>query len=188
MCIRDRLYIDNISYCPTDIPEEEYGIVFREVEHGTATADLSTAAEGTTVTLSVTPDEGYELVGWNIIHGNITISDDNTFVMPDDNVTLEPLFADMSAIYSLDFTNVLSGTIPPGWQVDQGNGEIHSYPNSYSSGSRSFSGFTGYQGKYVPLKETIRGFKELLEGKHDDIPEGYFLNAGSIDDVLAKVK
>jgi hypothetical protein len=141
------LYIDNISYCPTDIPEEEYGIVFREVEHGIASADLSTAAEGTTVTLSVTPDEGYELVGWNIIHGNITISDDNTFVMPDDNVTLEPLFADMSAIYSLDFTNVLSGTIPPGWQVDQGNGEIHSYPNSYSSGSRSFSGFTGYQGK-----------------------------------------
>ena len=38
----------------------------------------------------------------------------------------------------------------------------------------------------MPLGETIRGFKEILEGKHDDIPESYFLNAGSIDDVLAK--
>ena len=47
--------------------------------------------------------------------------------------------------------------------------------------------FTGTSGKYVPIAETIRGFKEIIEGKHDDIPEGYFLNAGSIDDVLAKV-
>ena len=45
--------------------------------------------------------------------------------------------------------------------------------------------FTGLEGKYVPINETIRGFREILEGKHDDIPESYFLNAGSIDDVLA---
>ncbi len=50
------------------------------------------------------------------------------------------------------------------------------------------SQFTGYEGKYVPIKETIRGFKEILEGKHDDIPESAFLFAGSIDDVVAKVK
>ncbi|MCM1046824.1 MAG: F0F1 ATP synthase subunit beta [Clostridiales bacterium] len=48
--------------------------------------------------------------------------------------------------------------------------------------------FTGLEGKYVPIAETIRGFKEILEGKHDEIPESYFLNAGSIDDVLARVK
>ena len=48
--------------------------------------------------------------------------------------------------------------------------------------------FTGLEGRYVPLKETIRGFQEILDGKHDDIPESYFLNCGSIDDVLAKVK
>ena len=48
--------------------------------------------------------------------------------------------------------------------------------------------FTGLEGKYVPIAETIRGFKEILEGKHDDIPESYFLNAGSIDDVVARVK
>ncbi|MBE5942489.1 MAG: F0F1 ATP synthase subunit beta [Lachnospiraceae bacterium] len=48
--------------------------------------------------------------------------------------------------------------------------------------------FTGCEGKYVPVSETIRGFKEIIEGKHDDIPEGYFLNAGTIDDVLARMK
>ena len=46
--------------------------------------------------------------------------------------------------------------------------------------------FTGLSGKYVPLSETIRSFKEILDGKHDDIPESYFLNAGSIDDVVAR--
>ena len=48
--------------------------------------------------------------------------------------------------------------------------------------------FTGYQGKYVPLKETIRSFKEIIEGKHDEIPESYFLYAGSIDDVVEKFR
>ena len=48
--------------------------------------------------------------------------------------------------------------------------------------------FTGLEGKYVPIEDTIQGFKEILEGKHDDIPESYFLNAGSIEDVLAKVQ
>lgn len=47
--------------------------------------------------------------------------------------------------------------------------------------------FTGLDGKYVPISETIRGFKEILDGKHDDIPESYFLNAGTIDDVLGRV-
>ena len=48
--------------------------------------------------------------------------------------------------------------------------------------------FTGFQGKYVPLKETIRGFKEIVEGKHDDLPESAFLFAGTIDDVVEKAK
>ena len=48
--------------------------------------------------------------------------------------------------------------------------------------------FTGFDGKYVPVEETVRGFKEILEGKHDDIPEGYFLSAGTIDEVVARVK
>ena len=48
--------------------------------------------------------------------------------------------------------------------------------------------FTGMQGKYVPLKETIRGFREIIEGKHDDLPESAFLFVGSIDEAVAKAK
>ena len=48
--------------------------------------------------------------------------------------------------------------------------------------------FRGYKGKYVPLAETIRGFKEIMEGKYDDYPESAFLFAGSIDDVIERVK
>ena len=48
--------------------------------------------------------------------------------------------------------------------------------------------FTGMQGKYVPLAETLRGFKEILEGEHDDLPESAFLFAGTIDEVMEKAK
>ncbi len=48
--------------------------------------------------------------------------------------------------------------------------------------------FTGMEGKYVPLKETIRGFREIIDGKHDEIPESCFLFAGTIDDVVAKFR
>ena len=48
--------------------------------------------------------------------------------------------------------------------------------------------FTGTKGTYVPIKETVRGFKEILEGKHDDIPEGAFFYVGTIDEVLEKAK
>ena len=48
--------------------------------------------------------------------------------------------------------------------------------------------FTGMQGKYVPLKETIRGFKEIIEGKHDDLPESAFLFVGTIDEAIEKAK
>ena len=48
--------------------------------------------------------------------------------------------------------------------------------------------FSGLEGKYVPIAETIRGFREILDGKHDEIPEGMFLNAGSIDEVVARSK
>lgn len=48
--------------------------------------------------------------------------------------------------------------------------------------------FTGLDGKYVPISETVRGFKEILDGKHDDIPEQFFLNVGTIDEVVEKAK
>lgn len=46
--------------------------------------------------------------------------------------------------------------------------------------------FTGMKGKYVPIKETIRGFKEIIEGKHDDLPESAFLFVGTIDEAVEK--
>lgn len=48
--------------------------------------------------------------------------------------------------------------------------------------------FNGFPGKYVPIKETIRGFKEIIEGKHDDIPESAFLYVGTIDEAVQKAK
>ena len=48
--------------------------------------------------------------------------------------------------------------------------------------------FTGMEGKYVPIKETIRGFREIIEGKHDDLPESAFLFVGTIDEAVAKAK
>jgi F-type H+-transporting ATPase subunit beta len=48
--------------------------------------------------------------------------------------------------------------------------------------------FTGFEGKYVPIKETIRGFKEIIEGKHDDLPESAFLFVGTIEEAVAKAK
>ncbi|MBR4036817.1 MAG: F0F1 ATP synthase subunit beta, partial [Oscillospiraceae bacterium] len=48
--------------------------------------------------------------------------------------------------------------------------------------------FTGMQGKYVPLADTIRSFKEILEGKHDNLPESAFLFAGAIEDVIERAK
>ena len=57
--------------------------------------------------------------------------------------------------------------------------------------SQSFSvaeQFTGMPGKYVPLKETLRGFRMILDGECDDIPESYFLFAGTIDEVFEKAK
>ena len=48
--------------------------------------------------------------------------------------------------------------------------------------------FTGIPGRYVPLKETIRGFKMIIDGEMDEYPESAFFNVGTIDDVIAKAK
>ena len=48
--------------------------------------------------------------------------------------------------------------------------------------------FTGTEGKYVPIKETVRGFKEILEGKHDGLPEQAFLMVGTIDEAVEKAR
>lgn len=142
-------YIDQILFTPNELEEEKFPITFRSAKHGSAevvniaTGEVVTEAqEGDSLMLRPLPDKGYNFVGWNIIHGRyFEIAEDGTFRMPDDLITLEPLFVDASSVYTLDFQNVIAGTLPAGWESDQG-GEIHSYPNSYGSGSRTMSGFT----------------------------------------------
>ena len=136
-------YLDQIIISPADQEEEKFAITTRDVANGYAEADYTEAPEGTTVTLTAYPNEGFALDGWNIIHGDITISEDGTFVMPDDIVTVEPVFKDTTIVYNLDFTNVLAGTLPEGWIATQENSEVHSYPSSYTSGGRVISGFSG---------------------------------------------
>lgn len=77
----------------------------------------------------------------------INDSGEISFVMPDDNVTILPVFVDISSIYKLDFSNVSNGAIPEGWRCIQENNEVHQYPNTFSSGARTFKDFKGYQGK-----------------------------------------
>ena len=48
--------------------------------------------------------------------------------------------------------------------------------------------FTGMEGRYVPLRETVRGFREILDGKHDDLPESAFLFVGTIDEAVEKAR
>ena len=141
------MYIDQVVYTPADVESEQFAVTVRQAEHAYVVADVDSAAEGQTVKITVTLDEGYALQGWNVLHGDVIINEDGTFLMPDDNVTIQPVIVDKSAVYALDFTNVLAGTIPEGWRVVQEDNAVHEYPNNYTSGARTFSGFTGYQGK-----------------------------------------
>ena len=136
-------YLDQVIITHAGEVAKQYAVTIREAAGGYVEPDVNEAAEGEEVTLSIHPNDGYALSGWKIIHGDITISNEGTFTMPDDNVTIEPLFKDTTIVYNLDFTNVLAGTLPPGWIVTQENDAIHSYPNSYSSGSRVMAGFPG---------------------------------------------
>lgn len=149
------MYIDNVTYCPAEIEDEKYAIVIRDAAHGSVVAACDSAAEGQNVQLTVTPDAGYRLKGWNIIHGSVSLGtgEEISFVMPDDNVVIQPIFEDTSLVYWLDYSNVLSGTFPQGWRAVQGGDEVHEYPNSYGSGARTFVGFSGYQGKGLYWRE-----------------------------------
>ncbi|MBR1414283.1 MAG: glycosyl hydrolase family 98 [Prevotella sp.] len=150
-------YLDQLSYRPADVEPMKYFVTVREAEHGSVTADVAEAAEGDTVTLSVSPDEGCRLSQLRVVNSvfytlekTIDVNEQDgqiTFVMPHDNVTLQPIFADATSLYKLDFSNVATGTLPPGWRCTQENSEVHEYPSSFSAGARTFNGFSGHQGK-----------------------------------------
>ncbi len=76
----------------TPVTGTKYGIIVQNDGNGTATALPAIATAGTTITLSATPDTGYEFDKWEVVSGNVTIAEDNTFVMPDGAVTVKAVF------------------------------------------------------------------------------------------------
>ena len=156
------MYIDQVIYRPADVEPMKYFVTVQSVKNGSVTANVEEAAEGDVVTLTIKPNEGFRLSQLRVVNSvfytlekTIAVNGDNevTFTMPHDNVTLQPVFADASSAYKLDFTSVDNGTIPPGWRCTQENNEVHEYPNTYGQGARTMAGFTGHQGKGIYWRE-----------------------------------
>ena len=151
------IFIDQIIYTPAGTEPDKFLVSIRPAKHGTITASATEAAEGETITLSVNAEEGFQLKQLRVINSvyytlqkTITLGDNTdeiTFTMPDDNVTLQPVFADVSSVMKLDFAEVQNGTMPQGWRTVQEDNQVHEYPNSYGQGARTMAGFGGHQGK-----------------------------------------
>ena len=158
-----KMTIDQVIYEPIGTPKEKFNVKVREADFGRVVADVDSAEAGQTVHLTITPDEGYGIRALNMVNSIFftqgkTIpfeqgATEVTFVMPDDNVTIQPVFYDMAAIYELDFTNVESGALPVGWRTTDGS-DVRNYPTTNGSGPRTFSGLTGYQGKALYWRTT----------------------------------
>ena len=171
------MIVDQIVYTPAGTEPDKFTVLVREADFGSVTADVSEALEGQTITLTVHPNEGCVLKELRVVNSVYYTMDKTiaigsnpneiTFVMPDDNVVIQPVFEDLSVPYVLDFTDVNAGTIPPGWRCLQENNVVHQYPETYGSGggSRVFSGFTGYQGKALYWRE-----KNAEYGRQTDFP------------------
>ncbi len=151
-----QMYIDQISYRPSDVEPMTYDVTVNASDNGTVTPDFTEAMEGDTITLTVEPAEGYKLKELRVVNSvfytlekTITIDEegDIKFRMPNDNVTLQPVFVDGYTVSKIDYESTLAGTLPRGWRCVQENNEVHQYPNTYTQGSRTMSGFTGWQGK-----------------------------------------
>lgn len=156
------LYVDQLIFTPVELDDPTYEIAVRDAEGGQVTADKTDAAEGDSITLTVTPDEHFALKELKLVNSvfytmgktiPVTSQSSIKFAMPNDNVTILPVFEDKTAVYKMDFGNVLAGTLPPGWKCTQENSTVHAYPSSYDNGARVFNGFTGYQGKGLYWRE-----------------------------------
>jgi len=98
-----------------------------------------------------------------------------TFIMPDENVTIQPQFYDMCAVYTLDFTDVQAGQLPEGWRTTDGS-DVRNYPTSNGSGPRTFSGLQGYQGKALYWRTTSAEYGRLSNYKLTLDPGSYVLS------------
>jgi len=155
--------IDQVIYEPVGTPVEKYDVLVRDADFGRVVADVTSAAPGETVHLTIIPDEGYGIKTLQVVNSvfftqgkTIPCESDSrevSFVMPDENVTIQPLFYDMGAVYELDYSSVNAGALPVGWRTTDGN-SVRNYPSNNGSGPRTFAGLVGYQGKALYWRNT----------------------------------
>ena len=165
------MIIDQVTYEPADCPAEQFDVTIRPADFGTVTSDVAAATAGQTVTLTISPDEGYGIKALRVVNSifftqgkTIPVKDGQTavtFTMPDENVTIQPVFYDKLATYELDYTNVAAGSLPEGWRTTDGT-SVRNYPSTgNSSGPRTFAGFVGYQGKALYWRGTSAEYGRL---------------------------
>ena len=179
-----KMTIDQIIYEPAGTPQEKFNVKVREADFGHVIADVDSAVAGQTVHLTITPEDGYGIKALNVVNSifftqgkTIPIEKGATeasFVMPDDNVTIQPVFYDMAAVYELDFTNVANGAHPIGWRTNDGSNR--DYPSSgNTSGPRTFAGLIGYQGKALYWRTNYAEYGRLANYKLNLQPGKYQL-------------
>ena len=168
------MYIDQVTYEPEGTPAEEYNVKIEDADFGQVTADVEAAAAGQEVTLTINPEDGYAIKALKVVNSvfftqGLTIpveegAKEVTFIMEDENMTIQPIFYDTQAIYNLDFTNVASGALPAGWRTTDGT-SVRNYPTSNSTGPRTFAGLVGYQGKALYWRTTSAEYGRLNDYK-----------------------
>ncbi len=167
-----KMTIDQIIYEPEGTPVEKYRVTVREADFGSVAADVDSIAAGDTVHLAITPEEGYGIKTLRVING-VAFTQGKTipceagdtevsFVMPDENVTIQPVFYDMTALYELDFTEVEAGELPVGWRTTDGS-DVRDYPYKNGSGPRTFAGLVGYQEKALYWRNTSAEYGRLAD-------------------------
>ena len=167
-----RMTIDQVTFEPEGWQKEKFRVTVREADFGSIVADADSVAAGETVRLTILPEPGYGLKALRVVNsvyftqGKTIPFDENpstvSFVMPDENVTIQPIFYDMAAIYELDYTDVASGALPVGWRTTDGS-DVRNYPSQNGSGPRTFTGLTGYQGKALYWRNTSAEYGRLSE-------------------------
>jgi hypothetical protein len=179
------MYIDQISYLPEGVEPMKYYVNVNSAKGGTVTPDIDEAKEGDTITLSVQTKKGYELTELRVVNSvfytlekTITIdeSGDIKFCMPNDNVTLEPVFTNTAAVYKVDFANTVGGKMPEGWRCVQEDNTVHSYPNTYSTGARIMSGFAGCDGNALYWRNNCAEYGRQSAYPLTLVPGRYTLN------------
>ena len=179
-----KMTIDQIIYEPVGTPQEKFNVKVRDADFGHVVADVDSAVAGQTVHLTITPEDGYGIKALKVVNSifftqgkTIPIekgATEVTFVMPDDNVTIQPVFYDMAAVYELDFTNVANGAHPIGWRTNDGSNR--DYPSSgNTSGPRTFAGLIGYQGKALYWRTNYAEYGRLANYKLNLQPGKYQL-------------